>query len=193
MKKYRLSTTISMRHYGLLKKHMPKYETQQKVIEAALESLDNSPVQITGLSEEEKLWLKIGNVKSACAIQRETLKVLLETFNPDRYREYVAEKKPLQFILEVYYQMPLAECSFIEVMDGLVMLFKVSNLVDTIEYSDDGDHYTLKMTHDFGLNHSRMLKAANEGLFNTYGIYADYIISDRSVFCKLYKIDDNFQ
>ncbi len=192
MKKYRLSTTISMRHYGLLKKHMPKYETQQKVIEAALESLDNSPKQIASLSDEEKLWLRVGNLKSACAIQKESLKVLLETFDADRYKEHVAEKKPLEFILEVLYQMPLGECSVIDVLDGLVKVFKVSNLVDTIEYSDDGDHYTLKMTHDFGLNHSRMLKVANEGLFRTYGIYADYIVSDRSFFSKIYKIDDNF-
>ncbi len=187
MKKYRLSTTISMRHFGLLKKHMSKYETQQKVIEAALESLDSGPMQITGLSVEEKLWLKVGNLKSACAIQKESLRVLLETFDSDRYRAHVAEKKPLEFILEVYYQMPLCECSLSEVLEGLVMLFKVSNLVDTIEYSDDGDHYTLKMTHDFGLNHSRMLKAANEGLFKTYGAYADYVLSDRSIFCKVYK------
>jgi hypothetical protein len=180
-----------MRHYGLLKKHMSTYETQQKVIEAALESLDSSPKQITGLSVEETLWLKVGKLKSSCAIQRESLRVLLETFDSDRYREHVAEKKPLEFILEVYYQMPLGECSLVEIMEGLVMLFKVSNLVDTIEYSDDDDHYTLKMTHDFGLNHSRMLKAANEGLFKTYGVHADYVLSDRSIFCKVYKTDAN--
>jgi hypothetical protein len=180
-----------MRHYGLLKKHMSKYETQQKVIEAALESLDNSPKPITGLTDEEKLWLKIGKLKSACAIQRESLRVLLETFDSDRYKEHVTQKKPLEFVLEVYYQIPLCECSLKDIMDGLVMLFKVSNLVDTIECSDDNDHYTLKMTHDFGLNHSRMIKTANEGLFNTYGVHADYIISDRSIFCKVYKTEDS--
>ncbi|WP_128860001.1 hypothetical protein [Methanocella paludicola] len=175
----------------MLKKHMSKYETQQKVIEAALENLDNDSKQITGLSEEDELWLQIKNIKSVCAIQRESFKILLETLNIDRYRDHVAEKKPLEFIVEVYYQKPLRECSLVEILDALVVLFKVSNLVDTVQYSDDGDHYTLKMTHDFGFNHSRLLKVLNEGFFRSYGAYADYIVSDRSLFIKIYKIDVN--
>lgn len=188
LKKYRLSTTISLRHYAMLKRHMQKYETQQKVIETSLENLDNGVIPVASLSDEEKLWLMVRNLKSVCTIPRESFKVLLETFDADRYRVYVAEKKPLEYLLEVYYQRPLSECGLGEIVDGLVKLYKISNLVDTIEYSDDGELYTLKMLHDLGLNNSRMLKASNEGLFTSYGAYVNYTVSDRSLFTKIYKI-----
>ncbi len=45
MKKYRINTTVSSKHYGLLKKHAEKYASQQKTIEHALELLDNNPSQ----------------------------------------------------------------------------------------------------------------------------------------------------
>lgn len=179
-----------MRHYGLLKKHLPKYETQQKVIEAALENLDHSAKQKNCLSEDDEFWLEIGKIKASCALPRESLKILLESFNVDRYREHVAEKKPLEFIIEIYYQKPLSECSLVEILDALVKVYRVTKLVDTVEYADDGDHYTLKLIHDFGFNHSRMLRLQHEVLFKTYGIYASYIVSDRSLFIKIYKIDD---
>lgn len=40
MSKRRVSTTISIKHWELLKKYTEKYETQQKVLELALESLE---------------------------------------------------------------------------------------------------------------------------------------------------------
>jgi hypothetical protein len=56
---HRISTTISQRHWALLQKHAEKYETQQKALELALESLENSAKQSPVLSQEEKLWMSL--------------------------------------------------------------------------------------------------------------------------------------
>jgi len=40
MKKHRINTTISQEHYKLLKKHVEKHGTQQKVLEIAIEGLE---------------------------------------------------------------------------------------------------------------------------------------------------------
>ncbi|HTY91328.1 MAG TPA: hypothetical protein VMC84_09145 [Methanocella sp.] len=176
-----------MKHRALLQKYMAKYETQQKVIEAALDNMENCADPMPALSREEELWLLIGKVRSACAVQKEGFKVLLETLNADRFREYVEQQKPLEFVLEYYYQQPLKDCTLTEVLDALVINGKVSNQMDSIDYSDDGDHYTLKMTHDLGINNSKMLRIAHESLFNTYDVRSDYVVSDRSLFVKIYK------
>lgn len=187
MKKYRLSTTISLRHHALLKKHMSKYETQQKVIEVALEELENGSKPARVLTKEDELWLLIGKAKTVCPVQKEGYKILLETLDFERFKEYIDRQKPLQYVLEVYYQKPLKELSLAEVIDALVINCAMSNQVDMINYTDDGDHYTVKMTHDLGLNNSRVLMVVHEDLFKTYGVRADYIKSDRSLFIKIYK------
>ena len=54
LKTHRISTTISQKHWELLKKHTEKFETQQKVLEHALESLENSSKQNPELTREER-------------------------------------------------------------------------------------------------------------------------------------------
>lgn len=187
MKKYRLSTTISMRHWALLKKHGEKFESQQKVLEHALECLDNNLNQNRILTPEEELWLMLGKVKSACLVQKDGFRVLLETIDFDRFTDYVASQKPLEFVIEYFCQKPLKECSLKEIMDALVFNGQVSNQFDKIEYSDDGDHYTLKLIHDLGMNNSKMLKIIYDSVFTSYGVKTDTNISGRSLFIKIYK------
>jgi len=54
---HRLSTTISPDHWELLKKYLKKHKTQQKVLEVALDNLDNNSLQEQMLSPDDKLWL----------------------------------------------------------------------------------------------------------------------------------------
>jgi hypothetical protein len=186
LKKYRLSTTISMQHWAILKKLAEQYETQQKVLELALERLNN-PGQGCPLTRDEELWMLLGKVKSVCAIQKDGLRVLIDTMDTDHWAEYVNQQKPLQFVTEVYLQKPLGECSLNEILDALIVNSGVSKQFDTINYTDDGGHFTLKMTHDLGLNNSKMLKILHESLFNSYGAKSEYLISERSIFIKIYK------
>lgn len=188
MKKYRISTTISLKHWALLKKHMEKYETQQKVLEHALECLQNSSKHSPILYSEEELWMQIGReAKAACIFQIDALKILIETVNIERFAEYIAQERPVQYELEFYYQKPLKECSLKDILDGIVINAKLSRMYDTINYTDDGDYYTLKITHNLGINNSKMLKIMYDSIFNSYGCKTESNISERSYFAKIYK------
>jgi hypothetical protein len=57
MKKYRINTTISLKHHEILKRHAEKFGTQQSVLEHALESLENNLNHpSTELSPEAETW-----------------------------------------------------------------------------------------------------------------------------------------
>jgi hypothetical protein len=49
----------------------------------------------------------------------------------------------LEYVIEFFYQKPLKECSLKEILDGLVFNAKICHLFDAVNYTDDGDHYTL--------------------------------------------------
>lgn len=68
LQNHRISTTISQKHWELLKKYAEKFETQQKALEHALESLENSSKQNPALTEEENLWMRSAPV--ACLVQK---------------------------------------------------------------------------------------------------------------------------
>jgi hypothetical protein len=70
LKTHRISTTISQKNWELLKKHTKKFETQQKVLELALEGLENSSKQNVTLTEEEKLWMRLKWAKSVCILEK---------------------------------------------------------------------------------------------------------------------------
>jgi hypothetical protein len=185
LQNHRISTTISQKHWELLKKYAEKFETQQKALELALESLDNSSKQSPALTEEEKLWIRSAPV--ACLVQKDGLKILMETTDFDLQKEYVAKHKPIEYIIEYYIQKPLKECSLQEVIDGIVINSRISNWFDTVDYTDDGDHYTLKITHSLGLNTSKVIKMLDESVFTTYGVKVESIISAKTIFIKAFK------
>ncbi|MGB8217187.1 MAG: hypothetical protein WCE94_07790 [Candidatus Methanoperedens sp.] len=188
MNKRRISTTISTKHWELLKKHTTEFETQQKVIEYALDGLENGAKQAVAMSREEELWMRIGReVKSTCLIQKDGLKELIGTVDIGRYIEYVSRHKPVECVIEYYYQKPLKECSLKEVIDGIAINARISNWFDTINYTDDGGQYTLKMTHTMGINCSKMLNIVIESVFETYGVKTESKISESSLFVKVFK------
>lgn len=172
----------------MLKKHAGKYQTQQKALELALESFEKDPPQTSPQTPEEELWMRLGReVKSACIIQKEALKELLKTADLERIRELAADQCSMKYVIEYYYQKPLEACSLKEVMEGIVVNGRMSNWFETISYTDDGDCYYLKITHNLGLNNSKIHELLHSSLLKTYGVKTESTISERSLFIKVYK------
>ena len=189
MKNARISTTISMKHSALLKKQAEKYGSQQKALEHALECQENenNSKTISNLSPEVEMANRIIQLKLVCLVEKQGFKHLLDNLNMERYLAILNNEKLLQYDLEVYYQKPLKECSLKEIMDAIVVNAKAGNWFESLKYIDDGDHYTLTMTHDMGLNCSKINEVLFETLFKSYGAKINSTISDRTLFVKIYK------
>jgi len=192
MKKYRLSTTISPKHWSLLKKYSEKFETQQKALEHALESLDDRSLASNLLSEEDKVWYRISKDirMTKVLIQTDYFMMLLKTADIEPFKEYVAVHQPVAFAIEYYYRKPLKECSLREVLDCILLNSRIMNIADNIDYKDKGDYYELIIIHSFGINMSKMHLIAHENAFGSYGVKFDCNYSERHVFFKIYKSDN---
>lgn len=186
-RKNRVSTTVSSKHWALLNKYAEKLGTQQKALELALEGLENDSKPVSKLSPDEEMWMRIGELKMACLIQKECLKLLLETADPELFKAYEHDQKPLEYVLEFFYQKPLKECSLKEIMDGLVLNARTGHWFDTVNCTDDGDHYTFKLTHELGINNSITSGMMIEGVFRTYGAKTESTLSERSIFIRVFK------
>ena len=175
-----------MRHWEILKKYIGTYETQQKVLEHALESLDNNS-RSGAIRPEEEASLRAMTEKSAGPVQKYALMMLLDTIDFDKISEYIARVKPTVYALEYYYHKPLNECSLKEIMDGLVVTSRAVGWYDTVDYEDNGDYYTLKLTHSLGLNGSKVARMVNEIIFDTYGAGSETVISEKGIVQTVYK------
>lgn len=148
MKKHRVNTTISTKHWEMLKKYMEEHGTQQKVLEMALENLKRKPKADAKLSPEEQLWMRIvKELKRTCFLHKDILMELMKTADYGRIAELITRLKILEYQLVFYYQKPLKECSLKEVMDGIVITTGIGNWLDTINYTENGSYYTLKVMH----------------------------------------------
>jgi hypothetical protein len=191
VKKYRLSTTISPKHWALLKKYSEKYETQQKTLERALESLDSSSLMSSLLSEEDKAWLLLGRElrPQFVLIPKEQCKLWAETADMDQYQDFVNKFRPVEFSIEYYYQKPLKACTLLEVIDCIILGVKIMNNVDNISYKDAGDYYEINLTHTLGPNVSKCHVMLAGSALRSYGVRYEYTLSERMVFFKVYKND----
>jgi hypothetical protein len=91
MNKHRVCTTISLKHWEILNNYAKQYETQQKVLESALENMDS--IQKLIISPEDKLWLRMKNeIKPACFFHRDLLKSLIDTADLDRLKKIIVEQ-----------------------------------------------------------------------------------------------------
>ncbi len=190
MKKHNLHTTLSSKHWELRNKYVKKFETQQKVLECALECLEKSSNSEHGssLSPEEEYRIRTGReIKSLCIVPKLMLKELIETVDIERFTEFAFRQKLVEYAVEHNNQKPLQECSLKEVMDATVMCAKVGNAFDIVSYTDNGGYYILRLTHDMGLNNSKINKVMVESLFKTLGVRTETSISDRDIFMKIYK------
>lgn len=186
-RRHRVATTISEKHWELLKKHAEKFETQQKALEIALECLENSSKQFPELTSEQKFWLACESISSVCCVQKGALKIMMQTVDLERFKEYVTKNRPIECVIEFFLQKSLKECSLKEVVDGLALLFRTSHLFETINYKDNGDHYMIVLTHSIGLNNSKLNLITFESVFETYGTYVESVISENTIFMKVFK------
>jgi len=175
-----------MKHWEILNKYRETYETQQKVLEHALESLDSSTRHGAAKAEAEASPRPMTE-RSAGPVQKYALMMLLDTIDFDKIREYIARVKPTVYALEYYYHKPLNECSLREVMEGLVVTSRAIGWYDTVGYEDNGDVYTLTLTHSLGLNGSEVARMANEVIFDTYGARSETVVSEKGIVQPVYK------
>lgn len=131
------------------------------------------------------MYMKWAN--SLVVVEKTGFKLLLETADNELLQEYFIRDKPVECAIESYFQKPLKECSLKEVIDGLVINSKTTNWFDTVGYTDDGDCYTLRMTHSLGLNASKLNIIAFKSLFKTYGVKTESTISPKTIFMKIFK------
>ena len=191
MKKYRVNTTISQKHHELLKKYAAKFGTQQNVLEHALESLENNKDQNHKLSKEEELWRRLYSIKNILALlMPDYTKILFETADLKRINEYVKNQKPTEFGIEWYYNKPLKECSLLEIIEAVVLNIKMQSSASSINYVDKGDHYTITVVHEMGINVSKTLVVMIESAFKSYGVSVESDFSVRSVNFKIIKRKD---
>lgn len=187
MKTHRISTTISQKHWELLKKHVEKFETQQKTLELALESLENSSKQSPALTLEEKYWMRLKRAKSLVIIEKTAFKLLIETADIELLNELFVRNKTIEYTIEFYFQKSLEECSLKEVIDGLVINLKITSWIDTIDYTDGGGHYKLIITHDLGFTFSKLVTIWIENMFTAYGVKVESRYSIKTIFMKIIK------
>jgi hypothetical protein len=184
---HRISTTIKQKYWELLNKHVEKYGTQQKVLEVALENLEHSSKQSSASTWEDRYWMLLKSTKLACCVQKDCLRILIKTADTELFKEYVTCHKPMEYAVEYYLQKPLKESSLKDVINGLVIISRLSNWFDTVDQTDDGGHFTLIITHSLGLTNSKLHLMAFESLFETYGVKTKSTISEKTIFVKIFK------
>jgi hypothetical protein len=121
MNKRRISTNISQKHWELLKKYVEKYGTQQKVLEVALENLDNNSKQSSEFTLEEKVLMDLIRHKVVCIMGKNILKLLIENTNIEQLQEYFIQHRAIEFGIEYLFQKPLEEISLKEFVYGFVV------------------------------------------------------------------------
>ncbi len=186
--KNHLHTTLSDKHFELLKKYKEKFGTQQKVLEFALESLENDTKRSSEQSTDEHIWVLTGKrTESGCVLHKDALKTLFEGADVKRIIKLLKTQKTAEHMVSWYYQKPLKKCSLKEVIDGVIFFLEAAKIFDTVNYVDSGNYYSLKMIHGIDIRTSKMFNVYIESLFEAYGVKTESEISDKSVFMKIYK------
>ena len=189
MEKRRINTTISSKHWEILKKHAAKHESQQKTLELALESLEDKSNQNSILSSHEQLWMNIGrDMKSSISLVHKSIfDELIDTADCEGLLKIYARLRSAEYLIVWYYKKPLKKCSLVEVIEGIIITTRIGNWFDTINHKDNGDHYILEVNHVLKMKGSRLFNAFFEGLFEEYGVKTESEISETGFFIKVYK------
>ncbi len=186
--KNHLHTTLSNKHFEVLKKYAEKFGTQQKALEFALESLENDEIRNSTQQKDGPIWVLTGKgTESACILHRDAFRTLLEGADVKRIIKIVKTQKMAEHMISWYYQKPLKKCSLEEVMEGIIFFLKAAKIFDTINYIDDGNYYILKMIHGLDIRTSKMFNTFIESIFEAYEIKTESEISEKSLFMKVYK------
>lgn len=187
--KRRISTTISAKHWELLKKYTEKFETQQKALEFALENVNNGSKQSQALSPEEEVWLRIYREQRSfiCILARKVFEDLMDSADLERQLKLMAMINPGEWLVSWYYQKPLKKCSLKEVIDGTIFIIKIGNYFDSVACSEEFNCYTVGASHSLGMKGSKLFKMWFENLFEAYGVKTESEISVNGIFIKIHK------
>ena len=188
MNKHRVNTTISAKSWELLKKYAAEYGTQQKALEFALENLENGKLQGEKLSQQEQFWLQAEKLNVVCLVHRDIFYELFKTANCEQLNELLMKQDMVGYMVAMYYEKPLKECSLKEVMNGIVAISNAGKAFDSFNYKDDGNHYTIKISHSARtINYSNSIKILFETLFKAYGVKTHSDVSENNLFIKVEK------
>lgn len=188
--KHRVCTTISEKHWEILKKHTGKFETQQKALEFALENLENSKLQSPVQTPEDELWMRVGRdlKRVICILHKDFLFELVKNADFEKLSNIITRQNLIEYHVVWYYQKPLKELSLYEVVVGIVLTTRMANWLDAINYAEEKDHYILNGNHSVGsVEYSMIFKKFFETLFSTYGARMETDISGNSIFIKVFK------
>lgn len=119
--------------------------------------------------------------------RKNAFKLLIENCDIKLLLEFLIQNKPVEYGIEFYFQKPLNECSLKEVLDGIVIIARITNWFDTVDYMDNGSHYTMIMPHGFGPNASRINTIVIESGLKTCGVKAESTIYPKTIFVKRFK------
>jgi hypothetical protein len=183
----RISTTISQKHWDLLKKHVEKYKTQQRVLEVALENLENDSKQSSELTVEEKAWMRINKEKTICVIEKNAFQLLIENADVEPLQEYFIKNKIIESRIELIFQKPIKELNLEELIVGIVSAGKLINWIDTAEYTENDMHYSIVMSHSLGQEISKMISDSYRNMFEINGIRAELTSSTKNIFVNVFK------
>jgi hypothetical protein len=187
MKKRRISTTISAKHWDLLEKYTERFETQQKALEYALEYFEDGEHNKV-LSLEDKIWWKMKGFKPMCLLHKDILFELFRTADCESLGRLLITMKAVEYQLLLCYQKPLKDMSLKEVVDGIVVTSRIGNWLESIDYTDDGKYYTIMATHNAkDTNFSRMFMMAFGSVFESYGVKTESIVTEHSLIMKVFK------
>jgi hypothetical protein len=166
---------------------MEKYGTQQKVLERALESLEYLTRTEVDVSDESSLHMINGAAdKSTYVLHRDAVRVLFETVDIPRLEQVIIRRKGPEFI-EFYFHKPLKKCSVKELVEGIVMTVRMTNLFDSVTYTEEADHYLVKISNSLGINNSIIGRMEIENICKSYGARCESFVSDMLCMTKIYK------
>lgn len=140
----RLNTTISSKHYEILKKYENKYKSQRRVIEAALELLEKQSTP--ELNSRDELWGRMRKELDVACFSRRATELVIAGKNEEAIRN-----NHLPFYLEWYYQKPLNQLNLDQITCALKDILEASNIFKNITMQRL-EQNTIRMIGYIGMN-----------------------------------------
>jgi hypothetical protein len=184
----RIYTTISKKHYSILKKYEEKYRTQAKTLELALELLNGKPL----LSEEEQIWRIVYKTPRAVTINRDLLIRLFEVFlerngGEQELRDLCTKSGYLCTLFLSILGKPVDQANLREAVDALYMLYNFSHFFERVSLREQDNFYELTLTHPGNKFYSMAFKIFTEIILKDLNLKIESRIEEHYLILKIYK------
>ena len=164
MRKHRLSTTISRKHFDILDRNVEQYGSQQKVLEAALELLEDGG-KFYKLNEVQRKRVDLLDVPGAIILNRRSVKHTIEG-----KWDKIAGERMYEFGILVLSGKSVDNMDFQGLINIFHKLLRVLNLFEKITLESKGGVYNMKILHNEGKTYSEHFAYLNEEFFKEMGI-----------------------